>query len=153
MRSVVRFARQTSDQPDLPIAGLDPLPEPQRPPLKLNQIEVRRRRLSRGIASVLPTLPADANVCPMCFRDPEFFDVPDDVWDYYLVGKARQAVICPPCWAHLINRIDDGQYAREHGQAVPLWSPEFRRRHGIGQDVPTPERVIDWYGYDPAKRA
>jgi hypothetical protein len=76
------------------------------------------------------------NICDLCekpFRG--LFDAPDDVWGFYIDG---QGLICLPCWNKVIHRSDGGAYAAAHGGAVALWSAEFRRRHGIAADAPSP---------------
>jgi hypothetical protein len=80
-----------------------------------------------------------ANVCQACgLLDPEFFDVPARVWARYIEPRHRKAIICEPCFNEIAGLIDGGAYARKHGGAVALWSPEFRRRHGIPPDTPSP---------------
>jgi hypothetical protein len=87
----------------------------------------------------LPSPRQRRNWCGLCRRQSgPLFDVPDAVWLHYVGHDHRHQIVCISCWRWLINVIDGGAYEREHGGAVPLWSPEFRRRHGIPADAPTP---------------
>jgi hypothetical protein len=91
--------------------------------------------------AVLPRVPFIdwANVCASCGAlDPDFFNVPTTVWCHYIEPEKRGKVICLPCWQQIVQLIDDGRYQTTYGGPVPLWSPEFRRRHGIPPDEPSP---------------
>jgi hypothetical protein len=80
-----------------------------------------------------------ANICGLCGRlNPEMFDVPNVVWRHYVEPLERDKMICEPCWHWLTEAIDHKRYATKYGDAVPLWSAEFRRRHGIPPDEPSP---------------
>jgi hypothetical protein len=80
-----------------------------------------------------------ANVCGSCGAlNPDFFDVPSTVWRHYIEPAKRELVICQPCWQQIVHLIDDGRYQGIYGVPTPLWSPEFRRRHSIAPDVPSP---------------
>jgi hypothetical protein len=80
-----------------------------------------------------------ANVCASCGQlGPALFDVPHRVWRHYIEPAKRQAIICEPCFTQIADLTDGRTYLSRYGEPVPLWSPEFRRRHGIPPDVPSP---------------
>jgi hypothetical protein len=77
--------------------------------------------------------------CGLCRRcNPPLFDVPDDVWLHYLGLDRRHQVVCIQCWRRLTEAIDGGAYQAEHGGPLPLWSDQWRARHGIAPDEPCP---------------
>ena len=90
-----------------------------------------------------------ANVCASCGQlDPALFAAPDRVWRHYIEPAKRDKIICEPCFRAIAGLIDGGAYQRRHGGPVALWSPEFRRRHGIPPDVRSP-----WDGTTAAEAA
>jgi ferredoxin len=79
------------------------------------------------------------NWCGLCSaKNPALFDVPNEVWLHYVGHEQRHQIVCMGCWHWLTNVIDGSAFEQEHGGAVSLWSREFRRRHGIPPDVPSP---------------
>jgi hypothetical protein len=62
---------------------------------------------------------------------PPLFDVPDDVWLHYIGPGQRHQVVCIQCWHRLTGVIDGGVYQAKHGGPLPLWSDQWRVRHGI----------------------
>ena len=79
------------------------------------------------------------NVCASYgLLDPEFFDVPNCVWRHYIEPRKRDRVICEPCFTQIADLIDGRTYLSRYGEPVPLLSPEFRRRHAITSDEPSP---------------
>jgi hypothetical protein len=77
--------------------------------------------------------------CGLCRRAPlRLFDVPDDVWRHYIGPDQRHQVVCIRCWDRLTGVIDGGAYQAEHGGPLPLWSDQWRVRHGIAPDEPCP---------------
>jgi hypothetical protein len=43
-------------------------------------------------------------------------------------------VLCIRCWRRLTEAMDGGAYQAEHGGPLPLWSDQWRGRHGIAPD-------------------
>ena len=79
------------------------------------------------------------NLCALCGElNPEFFSVPATVWRHYVEPYQREKIVCEPCWNWLTEAIDHQAYAKRYGEPVSLWSREFRRRHGIPPDEPSP---------------
>jgi hypothetical protein len=62
------------------------------------------------------------------------FDVPTGVWKHYVQIQERGDMVCNACWDWLTQTIDGKRYAAKYVDAVPLGSPEFRRRHRIPSD-------------------
>jgi hypothetical protein len=62
----------------------------------------------------------------------------DDVWLHYVGHDRRHQVLCLRCWNRLTGELDGGTYQAEHGGPVPLWSDQWRARHGIAPDEPCP---------------
>jgi hypothetical protein len=46
-----------------------------------------------------------------------------------------------PCWRRLTEAIDGGTHQAEHGGPLPLWSDQWRVRHGIAPDEPVPNKA------------
>jgi len=72
--------------------------------------------------------------CDRCGEEwPEFFNVPDDCWHYYVVRLGQgEKLLCVPCYQTIVNLIDGGAFASQHGPLVmqddmradaPLGSP------------------------------
>jgi hypothetical protein len=96
----------------------------------------KRPRINWG---PLPSPRRRRNWCGLCRRPSgPLFDMPDDVWLHYVGEDQRHQILCIGCWHWLTDAIDGSAYERENGRAVPLWSTEFRRRHGIPPDEPSP---------------
>jgi hypothetical protein len=77
--------------------------------------------------------------CSLCqCGAPRLFDVPDDVWLHYVGPAQCHRVLCIRCWQRLTHDIDRGAYQAGHGAPVPLWSDQWRVRHGIPPDEPCP---------------
>jgi hypothetical protein len=86
-----------------------------------------------------PSLRWRYNRCGLCrARNPALFGVPNAVWLHYVGEGQRDQIVCLACWRWLTDAIDGSAFEREHGGPVVLWSREFRRRHGIPPDVPSP---------------
>jgi hypothetical protein len=96
----------------------------------------RRPRIKWGLLPS-PRSRSRHNRCGLCRRQVNrLFDVPDDVWLFYVGEEQRHQIVCIACWHWLTDAIDASAYEREHGGPVPLWSAEFRRRYGIAADAP-----------------
>jgi hypothetical protein len=104
----------------------------QRRPIRLYNAKLRAF-IARVEAQTGERAPNIGDHCEKRFSG--LFDVPDRVWAHYIAG---QGLICLPCWNRVIQRSDGGAYARAHGEVTALWSPEFRRRHGMPADEPSP---------------
>ncbi len=79
------------------------------------------------------------NICGLCGEiSPEMFDVPDCVWTHYVQTRERRKMVCISCWDWLTETVDGKKFAAQHGDAVPLWSTEFHRRHGISDEAASP---------------
>ena len=79
------------------------------------------------------------NWCGLCRRPSgTLFDVPDHVWAYYVGHEQRHQILCLRCWHWLTDVIDGSAFEQKHGGATALWSREFRRRHDIAPDEPSP---------------
>lgn len=93
------------------------------------------------------------NWCGLC-RCPAgtFFDVPDDVWLFYVGEEQSRQILCICCWRWLTDVTDGSAYERRNGGPVALWSPEFRRRHGVSPDEPSAIRMA-WVEADAAEIA
>jgi hypothetical protein len=66
------------------------------------------------------------------------FDVPTEVWRFYVPPDQRGHTVCLACWEELVEVTDSGEYQQAHGGPAPLWSPEWRARHGVSVEEPTP---------------
>jgi len=51
---------------------------------------------------------------------PGLFMVPDRVWEYYIPKQHRRDVICPDCWAHIVDVADGGAYQAKFGGPQPI---------------------------------
>lgn len=60
--------------------------------------------------------------CDKCGIEwPEFFNVPDAVWQHYILSLGHgDKLLCIDCWHLIIDATDGAAFASEHGDAIML---------------------------------
>jgi hypothetical protein len=77
--------------------------------------------------------------CDLCGEDSgPLFDVPDNVWLYYVGEQQRHQLVCIGCWDTLVQQIDGGAFQIRHGSPLPLWCDAWRARKKAPPDTPIP---------------
>src|SRR5262249_49649452 len=60
---------------------------------------------------------------------PEFFSVPDDVWQHYILALGGgNPLLCVDCFNFIAELTDGGEYARQQGGPIMLRDPAWRER-------------------------
>jgi hypothetical protein len=60
---------------------------------------------------------------------PKFFNVPDDVWQHYILSLGDgNPLLCVDCFNFIAELTDGGEYARKHGGPIMNGDPAYSER-------------------------